>query len=209
MVWSHVNCYNVLQDSHEPSKRLTSVDLRMFADATRTVYKCQYQEQREVMSATEGLFSEYTRDIIQDRFRQDLLKRLPVEILTMIAELLTPCWYLTVLGETRRLIEHLRDSGRTQSKQLRLTPEMWMSRITYRGTSYVAQLSSQPLEPAGLSLIKLPRKISKIVLSVDCIGIRGIQFVDPKSNPSSDGSPWYEILEARDADTEVDVNCDV
>lgn len=86
---------------------------------------------------------------------------------------------------------------------------MWMSRITYRGTSYVAQLSSQPLEPAGLSLIKLPRKISKIVLSVDCIGIRGIQFVDPKSNPSSDGSPWYEILEARDADTEVDVNCDV
>ncbi|KAB8227557.1 uncharacterized protein BDW43DRAFT_304532 [Aspergillus alliaceus] len=210
MVWFHAACYDVLQHSYEPSKKPTPEDLRRFADATRPVYKCQYKEHMETMSVMEGLFSKYTREIIQDGFK-DLLGQLPVEIITMISDLIAPCWYLTVLGETRRLIELLRDRDGTQSKQLSLKPEMWMSRIKYRGTSYVAQLSGKPLESTSASEqchIKLPRNISKIILSVDCIGIRGIQFIDHKSNPISDGSPWYEILDAGDTDLEVYVSCD-
>ncbi|KAE8416209.1 hypothetical protein BDV36DRAFT_260861 [Aspergillus pseudocaelatus] len=211
MVWFHAACYDVLQNSYEPSKKPTSEDLTRFADATRPVYKCEYKEHRETMSVTEGLFSKYTRETIQDSFRQDLLEKLPVELITIISELISPCWYLTVLGETRRLIELLRDKGGTKSKQLSLEPEMWMSTILYRGTSYVAQLSSRPFESTSTFEqyhTTLPAKISKIILSVDCIGIRGIQFLDHQSNPKSDGSPWYEILDARESDLEISVSCD-
>ncbi|KAB8214179.1 hypothetical protein BDV33DRAFT_196335 [Aspergillus novoparasiticus] len=210
MVWFHTACYDVLQNSYGPSEKPTSKDLRRFADATRPVYKCEYKEHKETISVMEGLFSKYTREIIQDSFRQDLLGQLPVEIVTMISELISPCWYLTILGETRRLIELLRDKGGIQSKQLSLKPELWISKIKYRGTSYVAQLSSKPL---GLTStfeqyhIKLPVKISKIILSADCIGIRGIQFVGPQSNPKSDGSPWYEVLDARETDLEISMSC--
>lgn len=160
----------------------------------------------------EGLTSKYTREIMHDCFRQDLFGQLPLEIRIMISELIAPCWYLVVLGETRRLIERLRDDHETQSTQLRLRPDMWMSRINYRGTSYVARLSDKSLESTAASAqyhINLPSNIRKIVLSVNCMGVRKIQFVDHNSNPRSDGSPWYEVLDARDADLEAYVNCGV
>ncbi|PLB54407.1 hypothetical protein P170DRAFT_469873 [Aspergillus steynii IBT 23096] len=209
--WVHPACYDILRNNYEPATMPTLEDLKRLADATKPLYNCQHKEHRETESVTEGLFSNHTREIIQDSFRQDLLAQLPVEIITMISELLTPCWYLTVLGEARRLIEHLRDKGGTQSKQLSLAPEMWMSRITYRGTSYVTQLSGKPLESTGPSEqrhIKLPDNISTIILSVDCIGTRGIQFVDQKSDPTYDGSPWYEVMDVRDDDLEVGVSYD-
>ncbi|KAE8354854.1 hypothetical protein BDV28DRAFT_130085 [Aspergillus coremiiformis] len=211
VVWFHAACYSILENSYEPSKKPTADDLKRVADATRPVYQCQEKEHRETMSVMEGLFSKYTRELIQDSFRQDLFGQLPVEIITMISERIAPCWYLIVLGETRRLIELLRDNRETQSTRLSLTSDMWMSRIKYRGTSYMARLSDKPLESTTISdqsHIKLPSNISKIVLSVDCIGVRGIQFVDHKSNPTLDGSPWYKILDVRDSGLEADVSCD-
>ena len=107
----------------------------------------------------------------------------------IVTELVAPCWYLTVLGETRRLIQCLRETSGIQSQKVRLKSQMWVSIVQYRGTDYVAQLSDEPLESTRASeqhQIRLPDKISRIVLSVDCIGIRGIQFVDHNSNPTSD-----------------------
>jgi hypothetical protein len=92
-VWFHPTCYNVLQDSYEPSKKPTSEDLRRFADATRPVYKCQHEERGEIASVMEGLFSKYRSETMQDCFRQDLLGQLPLEISIMISELIAPCWY--------------------------------------------------------------------------------------------------------------------
>jgi hypothetical protein len=87
--------------------------LERFADATRPVYKSQYEASRETAPVMEGLSSKYTKDIVQDSLRQDLFGELLVEIRIMIAELIAPCWYLIVLGETRRLIELLRNSRET------------------------------------------------------------------------------------------------
>ncbi|KAL3416961.1 hypothetical protein V8F44DRAFT_641252, partial [Aspergillus fumigatus] len=54
-----------------------------------------------------------------------------------------------------------------------------------------------------------PSNISKITLSVDGSSICGIQLVDHNSSTRSDGPPWYEILDARNADFEARVSCNV
>lgn len=46
-------------------------------------------------------------------------------------------------------------------------------------------------------------------MAVDCIGLRGIQFMDHDSVPSPDGSPWYEILEAGRSCLEANVEFNV
>ena len=210
--WLHAACYEILGDSYEPSKKPSFEDLGRLADTVRPIYKPRLEEHEESASALEGLFSKHAKHIIQDSFRRDLLEKLPAEILTMISEFIAPCWYLIVLGETRRLIENLRRSGETQSTRLSLTREIWMSRIKYRGVSYVKRLSSKPLKSVGTCNqyhIKLPRNIRKIVLSLDYIGLRGIQFTDHDSDLAADGSPWYKVIEARDSHVEADVSFDV
>ncbi|KAE8339458.1 hypothetical protein BDV24DRAFT_152808 [Aspergillus arachidicola] len=143
MLWFHAACYD----------KPTFKDLRRFVDVTRPVYKCEYKEYKETISVMEGLFSKYTREIIEDSR---------------------------------------------------------ISKIKYRGTYYVAQLSSKPLELISTFEqyhIKLPIKISKIILSADCIGIHGIQFVGPQLNPKSDGLPWYEVQDTRETDLEISMSC--
>lgn len=180
-VWFHAACYDVLENSYKPSKKPTFEELERFADATRPAYKPQLDEHRQAASALEGLFSKHTRCIIQGSFRQELLGQLPVEVIIIIFELIVPCWYLIVLGETRRLIELLREDRESQCSKISLTREIWMSWVNYRGISYAARFSNKPLEsidPTGQYHIRLPRKIKRIAQSVDYIGLRGIQFID-------------------------------
>ncbi|KAE8143712.1 hypothetical protein BDV38DRAFT_231964 [Aspergillus pseudotamarii] len=210
-VWFHAACYNVLEKSYEPSKKPTFEDLGRFADATRPTYKSQNKKHEETASTLEGLFSRYTKDIIQDSFSQSLLAQLPAEIRIIICGLITPCWYLIVLGETRRLIELLRNNSIPQYTQLRLAQEIWMARIIYHGTSYITRLSEKPVESIGNSYechIKLPSDINRIIVSFDSIGVHGIQFLEHGSNPISDGSPWYEIFEVKDSHLEIYVSHD-
>ncbi|KAB8078090.1 hypothetical protein BDV29DRAFT_188150 [Aspergillus leporis] len=179
LVWFHATCYKVLEKSYEPSKKPTFKELERFADATRPVYKSQYEASRETAPVMEGLSSKYTKDIVQDSLRQDLFGELLVEIRIMIAELIAPCWYLICT-------------------QLSLTREIWMIRINYRGNSYVTRLSSTPLESAGnYDHIKLSSQYQQ-----NC------RFVDHNSNPTPNGSPWYEVLEVRDPHLETRVSCD-
>ncbi|QRD91237.1 hypothetical protein F9C07_2219715 [Aspergillus flavus] len=170
MLWFHAACYNVLKSSYVPSKKPTFEDLGRFADATRPTY------------------NSYTKDTIHDSFSQSLFA-------IMICELITPCWYLIVLGETRRLIELLRNSN-------------CIPQIIYHGTSYLTRLSDKPLESMGGSYqchIKLPSDINKIIVSFDSIGVHGIQFLEHSSNPISDGSPWYEIFDMKDSSRDLRV----
>lgn len=199
-------------DSYHPSEKPTREDLKAFADATRPSYTCHSQRNGEVASAMEGLFSFHTRMRTQADFGQDIFMRLPMEIQVMISELIAPCWYLTVLGESRRLLEQLRSNHEPQSVQLKLTHNVWMLKTCFRGATYLARLSNKPLKPTAYSRVyhmKVPDTIDKIVLSLDSIGIRGIQFVDDNSKPRPDGSPWYDILEPRAAGVEIKVDSEV
>ena len=212
LVWFHATCYNILEASYKPSNKPSFEDLRRFADAVKPIYEPQQKEHGEVASTLEGVLGKYTRNVIQDSFRQDLFGQFPLEIKTIIAELIGPCWYLIVLGETRRLIERLRSDRRTQSTQLGLTREIWISKVRYRGVSYVASLSEKPLESeckSGQYRVKLPRIIKGIILSVYSIGLRAIQFTDRSPGPTANGSPWYEIIEPGDPHIETRVNYSV
>jgi hypothetical protein len=128
----------------------------------------------------------------------------------MVAGCIAPCWYLTVLGETRRLIKCLRTNHDTQSPQVIFARELGISGINYQGISYVARLSNKPLQQTGASYhMRLPSNIRRVVLSVHGIGLRRIQLVDHGSDLVADGSSWYEILEVDCPDLEARVNSDV
>ncbi|KAL5360702.1 hypothetical protein BJX96DRAFT_165361 [Aspergillus floccosus] len=192
--WCHPPCYSVLADSYHGSEEPTIEEFERLAVAIRPVYMSVNKTCQEIASTLEGLLSDQTKHII---------------LMTMIAECIAPCWYLTVLGETRRLIEYLRTNHDTQSPQLSLTRQLWISKINYQGISYVARLSSKPLQQTGASYhMRLPSNIRRMVLSVDDIGLRRIQFVDHDTDPVPDGSPWYEILEVDCPDLKACVNCD-
>lgn len=76
----------------------------------------------------------------------------------------------------------------------------------------MSTISNVPLESLGISdqqRMEIPVHVTKIVLSVDHIGVRRVQFMDRNSDPSPDGSPWYEILEVRDSHVDAHVLYDV
>jgi hypothetical protein len=62
----------------------------------------------------------------------------------------------------------------------------------YRGISYLTRLSSESLKISGAfdeRHMKLPSKLKQNFLSMDCIGIRQIQWLDQNSHPVTDESP--------------------
>jgi hypothetical protein len=210
----HEQCYNTLEDSYKTSEKPTFDDLRKFADAVKPLYKPQDKEQRDAASVREGLFSRYTQHVMENSFRQELLGQLPAEVQAIILDFISPCWYLIVLGETRRLIEQLRNVAETRCGRFSLAQEIYITRTKYQGISYISGISNTPLESRLLGIsdrlrLKLPAHVRKIVLSVDHIGVRRVQFMDQNSDPSPDGSPWYEIIDVPSSHVEAHVSCDV
>lgn len=209
-IWVHKSCCDVLAESYGSTHRPTFDDLEEFAKATKALYKPsdKDKEERDIASVAEGLFSIHTRDIIEDCARQELLETLPAEILGIILTFIGPCWYLIVLGESRRLIEQLRNSRGDECEPLSLLQDVYITRIEYQGISYLSRLSNTPLPSQDfLSEERLlpPLHVQKIILSTDHIGIRGIQLLDWQSDPSLDSSPWHKIVEARLRPREIEI----
>lgn len=212
LVWFHRTCFKLLEKTYDPSAKPTIEELGRFANATKRIYRPQYQEREEAASALEGLFSKHTKAIIHDSFSQDLLRRLPTELEYPIAKYTAPCWFLIVLGETRRLIEFFRNNREVQCRQFSLEKEIWISKIYYRGNFYVTRLdnrSPRAVDTSGQYRIELPSRLRKIILSTDSIGLRKIQLLDDASKLLSDGSPWYEILDVDESFLEACVDYDV
>ncbi|PWY67610.1 hypothetical protein BO94DRAFT_612015 [Aspergillus sclerotioniger CBS 115572] len=210
-IWFHPICYELLESTDRSSDGPILCDLGRFAAAIKPTFEPLSTKHEVVASVLEGLLSEHATNIIQNTFSQDLLRKLPPEILILIAEMIGPCWYLTVLGEHRRLLQHMKQNRNIQCTQLDLTRDIWMSRIDYRGASYVTGISNSPLESSStsdVSLIKAPDTNSKIVLSVDGIGLRGLQLLNLNSSPALDQSPWYDVLEAENPHPEAYVSFD-
>lgn len=212
--WMHKLCYDLLKASNRPNEP-TLEDLQRFGKAVMPLYKPVDKEDIDSASSREGLFSSHARPVVERSFRIDLFERLPAEIQAIILSYIGPCWYLIVLGESRRLIEELR-SGRTsrQSEQISLEKEVYISRIPYQGNSYISTISNELPEPGldGLKLecLKIPDNLSKIVLSTDHIGVRGIRFVvEGGTPPPSDGSPWYEFVPIPDRSQALHVATEV
>lgn len=161
--------------------------------------KKKEEEEKNLASITEGLFSSHTRRITQDCFRQELLDRLPPAILAIILPFIGPCWYLIVLGESGRLLEQVRNS-RGNVRTISFFRDIYITRIEYQGVSYISRISNTKLpSQVGLSeeRLHLPPYTQKMMLSMDHIGIRRLQFLDSETDLSPDDSPWHEIVEAR------------
>ncbi|KAL4792953.1 hypothetical protein BDV19DRAFT_380437 [Aspergillus venezuelensis] len=69
---------------------VTADDLRRFHDATKPVHQDKYVVRAEREPCREGLFSEHSRNILDGIFSQDLLRKLPLEVLDFILERLKP-----------------------------------------------------------------------------------------------------------------------
>ncbi|KAL4920129.1 hypothetical protein BDW62DRAFT_23021 [Aspergillus aurantiobrunneus] len=155
------------------------------------------ERRREHEPCLEGLFGEQTRKIIQDIFNQDLLRQLPLEILFIICHFSAPCWYLILLVLA------------AEAYRRSLVYESMLPRDIYLSQISTTQLQST--HSTEVQHLELPVIIERIILSVDTIGVRGIQFLDCDSRPKSDGSPWYKILEIKRSSNGIgaDVTFDV
>ncbi|KAL3256257.1 hypothetical protein ABHI18_007708 [Aspergillus niger] len=204
----HTRCLRLLMASYEPSDKPSLKDIRKFALATEELYPKSYPGRGNPGTVLEGLASRYTACIIPESFKEDFFGKLPPEIRRRISEFVGSCWYLTILGETRRLIDYGRQNKEPQEDELDLTKDIWMSRIICRDHSYVAQLSNTPLkaaEGADVFQVQLPQNIHRVIISQDHIGVRGIQFLNRDATPTEDQSPWYEIFNVQNSHPKLGV----
>ncbi|RAH50564.1 uncharacterized protein BO95DRAFT_404049 [Aspergillus brunneoviolaceus CBS 621.78] len=208
-LWFHKRCYDTLIYTYEPAKRPTQPEMMKYMCAIKPAYQVRRDRRGEISSILEGLRRASTGRLTQPDSVLDLFMRLPMELKALVAELTAPCWYLTVLGEGRRLLEEWKRRA-PQPKQLTLQHDVWMRRIHCRGIPYVTQLSTAPLEATATSRVhhlKIPLAMNSIVLSLDAFGLRGIQFIDKDSVPDSDESSWYKVLRPRAPAVNIKVEC--
>ncbi|KAE8338391.1 hypothetical protein BDV24DRAFT_176815 [Aspergillus arachidicola] len=208
-IWFHFDCYDILKESYTAGEKPTLEDLQRFAVAVRPLYKPQNKDSIDTASTQEGLLCCFTSDILKDGFTQELFRQFPMEIQAMVLEFLGPCWYLIVLGETRCLLGQMRNDGLTQCERLNLTKGLYIGRTRYQGNSYISTISNKSLRlPSTYDLqhIKPPTYTKKIVLSIDQVGIRRLQFLERDSKPLPDGGPWYEILETMDCHFDASIS---
>lgn len=130
-----------------------SVDLGISLNDVRDIGICMrtMSEPRchDISSASisEGLLSPYTEAMLESRFRQTLLKRLPQEIFHQVEAACSFCPNLIVLGETQRLIAHLRQEGGPQNTAMKvdLSLTVYLKPIYINGLSHISRISNQTL----------------------------------------------------------------
>lgn len=210
VIWIHPLCYNLLLSTYEPCEAPSSSDLERLARATQTPYQPPDEGKRATESAREGLFSPWAQPILQNSFNQVLFRSLPAEIQEIILTLTGPCWYLTLLGESRRLLEQVRNDWESQPEKLSLSQCVYIARTTYQGVSYISRISNIPFGDRPESeCVVVPPGLHRIILSIDHIGVRQIQFLTADSHASQDHSPWYKVLDVQVDEPVLCVKSDV
>ncbi|KAL4963469.1 uncharacterized protein BDV14DRAFT_90336 [Aspergillus stella-maris] len=206
-VWFHRNCLFLLKITYKGC-RIPPVKRLALADPLGSPHFLDANEGLNV-SVLQGLLSPWAAPLLSRTFDQRLLKRFPAEIQLAIAYFIGPSWYLITLGEPRSLLEELsRCDEEPQSPQIRLTDTVYVRWIIYRGQSYVSRISNnafKTLGPSDQQCLKVPPTIHQIVLSLDTIGVRQIQFVGRDSKVQSNDSTWHEITDIPGPGIELDV----
>ncbi|KAL4808050.1 hypothetical protein BDV18DRAFT_158168 [Aspergillus unguis] len=207
-IWLHSDCYCILRSRYEDDEKPKAEELKSLAEAIKSRYPRDTRN-GDMPAVREGLHSIYARPILHDTFKQDLLMRFPMEITSMITEFIGPLWYLIVLGETRRLLQTLRRNiNLPQSNRISLTEPLHCLYVNYQGQAYVSRIcktavkDSHPLLQEGFKAAPATRKI---VLSVDDIGVRRMQFLDQTTKATTDGSPWYQTIDVPESVSDIDV----
>lgn len=189
-MWLHQPCYELLIASYPPGSQPSLADLEAFGDATARVYRSPGAKSARVASIREGLLSRSVQRVLHDCFSQDRLRRLPAEILDLIAEAVGRCRYLVVLGESRRLIEELRRNPHRHNPYLvvDLNQDVYIKTVEFRGCSYISYVGNTPL-PAlsstthGLHRLSPPGTVQRIILSTSHFGIHSIHFIKYQQTP--------------------------
>lgn len=127
----------------------------------------------------QGLSSRYAkilRMFHEDTFQLKLFARFPYELQLMIVDLIGPCWYLTVIDETRQWFKCWQESKSwRQPAVVSLKSYIWVYKIPYRCSFYVSRLSDGLLNLPGQFrevCMKLSNELRQVVLSMDRVGIR-------------------------------------
>lgn len=157
----------------------------------------------------------HATSIVNTGFKQELFLRSPREIQQIILHSIGPCWYLIILGETRRLIEYLRAAYGDLCGRFSLDRDIYITQLEYQGAWYISRISNSPAAQSQLGVATYQRfltplsSICKIVLSVGHIGVRRIQLLGQDSDPLPDRSPWYEIHDVSNAPWEAHASGDI
>ena len=183
-VWAHRSCHNILSWSYERCQgpAPTIQELEKLEQMTHPRFKTWRQPDTNEIVMLEGLFSLQTELILRGTFSQDLLRRLPAELLSMVIAYIASCPYLTVLGQGRRLIDILRSREKAKNVQIDLSRPVYISKVVIWGMQYISRMSNTP-DPF-LPNVELPHdgpKPEPLILLMDPRGIRNIGFGNQSS----------------------------
>jgi hypothetical protein len=162
---------------------------------------------RLLATVMEGVWTEEMRSIIP----ADRIRALPLEIQSMIFERLYPCSYLTVIGQTRRLIRLLKFRGPPAEKEphraqfeVALVPGkfIYLQLADFQGVPYLSKISDTPPEKktSHSTTTKVPID-AHVKMLVDHIGIRGFFILGndkPLTTLRSDALGWSKTVRHRD-----------
>jgi hypothetical protein len=208
-LWYHASCLIVLYASYPSNSPKPDLqDIHDFGLLTQAQsHSWEDAACNEVIE--EGLRSPYTKIVLEDTFPQEKLLGLPAEIFGMIVRFIGDCAYLVVLGQTRRLVDTLRE-GRgapVVSMSVGLSSQVYSLEVVFRNTSYLSRISNFRVESRlHQRLLHHGSHVQRIVLSKDDFGVRNIRFFDTcSSSVAPDGSPWYEnlVVEGEASDVKV------
>lgn len=113
-----------------------------------------------------------------------------------------PRRFLTILGESRRLMEQIRSGPRGRNEQLALSTGLYCVTIRYRGRAYVARVATTPsLRETEASpwveevFVPLHPDSDFLILYHDEMGVLKIEFFRDEDEVTVDDTyPSYQVL---------------
>lgn len=198
--WCHLSCLSILAWSYPVGDNPRRDDLLSFANCTRPRWRnWQVPFHHVNHSFDRPLVAQFTTLLLGSIFSDELVKRLPDDIVSEIMEKLDPI-YLSNVRESRLLIETIPGASPRTKIPLDFSGALYASTLSFGGHSYISNISRRPKQRANArKLGERPETAGyRIVVSLDEIGVRDIRIFDREvSTIPSDGSPWYHIINVK------------
>jgi hypothetical protein len=145
-----------------------------------------------------SILANFTSLLVSNTFSNELVGMLPEEIISEITKHLGPSCLLSI-RESGILLNRICSKPPQTNTSLNFAAVVYGSTISFRGNSYISEISNRPDENSGLRKLRgrLRAAECRALISLDEIGVRGIgTFEQEVSSLPADHSPWYRVFQS-------------
>jgi hypothetical protein len=144
-----------------------------------------------------SILANFTSLLVSNTFSNELVGILPKEIILEIAKHLGQSCLLSI-RDSGILVNRICSKPPQTNTSLSFAAVVYGSTISFRGYSYISEISNRPNENSGLRKLRgrLRAAECRALISSDEIGVRGIgTFEQEVSSLHADRGPWYRLTQ--------------